>query len=125
MMNQTSTPTVIYKLLSRNEWREAKAAGVYVGSADDLRDGFIHFSTAEQVKATFAKYFSKRAEILLAEISVDALTAAHLKWEPSRGGDLFPHLYSDLALKAVTGIWSVAESPNDPPKWPDHIAGLA
>ncbi len=95
--------TMIYKILSASEWREAERDGCYRGSADDKRDGFIHFSTAEQTLGTYEKYFSGKRDLMLAAIDADALGDL-LKWEPSRGGALFPHLYSDLPLSAVR--WS-------------------
>lgn len=95
--------TTIFKILHADEWREATADNVYRGSPDDRRDGFIHFSTAEQAAGTYEKYFSDKADLILAAIDADALGSA-LKWEPSRGGALFPHLYGDLPLSAVR--WS-------------------
>ena len=101
----------IYKILNADEWREAQHAGIYRGSADDQRDGFIHFSTAEQTIGTYEKYFSDKPNLMLAAIEAEALGAA-LKWEPSRGGALFPHLYGDLSLSAVR--WArVLSSVND------------
>lgn len=85
----------IYKICPASAWREAERAGAYRGSLDDLRDGFIHFSTAEQVPGTLAKHFAGQSGLFLIAVEADALGEA-LKWEPSRGGDLFPHLYGDL-----------------------------
>jgi uncharacterized protein (DUF952 family) len=98
---------LIYKLSDGSAWRAAQAAGVYAGSTDDRRDGFIHFSTAEQVPATAAKYFSDVRDLVVAAIVADALGAA-LKWEPSRGGQLFPHLYGPLDMAAVDWTRAVA-----------------
>jgi uncharacterized protein (DUF952 family) len=101
----------IYKILSGDEWREAERGNVYRGSADDARDGFIHFSTAEQTPGTYEKYFAGKPDLMLVAIDAEALGNA-LKWEPSRGGALFPHLYGDLPLSAV--LWSrVLASVND------------
>jgi uncharacterized protein (DUF952 family) len=91
---------LIYKLCARTEWDAAITAGEYTGSADDARDGFIHFSTAEQVAATAAKYFAGRSDLVLVEIDAAQLGPA-LRFEPSRGGALFPHLYGILPLCAV------------------------
>jgi uncharacterized protein (DUF952 family) len=96
---------LIYKILSAEEWRAAQDVGAYRGSADDKRDGFIHFSTAEQTAGTYEKYFSGKPDLMLAAIDAAALGGA-LKWEPSRGGALFPHLYGELPLGAVK--WSRA-----------------
>ena len=95
--------STIYKICPAPAWREAERRGVFQGSADDRRDGFIHFSTAAQVPGTAAKHFAGQAGLLL--IAVDGLALGDaLRWEPSRGGELFPHLYGELGLGAVTGI---------------------
>jgi uncharacterized protein (DUF952 family) len=93
----------LYKICSSALWRAAERTGVFRGSADDLRDGFIHFSTADQVAETAAKHFAGQHDLLLISVDADTLGDA-LKWEPSRGGALFPHLYGDLALAAVTDV---------------------
>jgi uncharacterized protein (DUF952 family) len=93
----------IYKILAAADWREAERAGVFRGSPVDLRDGFIHFSTAEQVAETAAKHFTGERDLLLLRIAGDTL-GDQLKWEPSRGGALFPHLYGELALAAVIRV---------------------
>jgi uncharacterized protein (DUF952 family) len=95
--------TTIYKILAEDEWHAAERDGRYRGSADDARDGFIHFSTAEQTPGTYEKYFSGKTGLMLVAIDAAALGGS-LKWEPSRGGALFPHLYGDLPLSAVR--WS-------------------
>jgi uncharacterized protein (DUF952 family) len=101
----------IYKILDAEAWRQAERDNVYRGSADDARDGFIHFSTAEQTPGTYEKYFAGKPDLMLVAIDPEALGDA-LKWEPSRGGALFPHLYGDLPLSAV--LWSrVLASIND------------
>ena len=103
MLWQKPAMTTIYKILSADDWREAERSGRYRGSPDDKRDGFIHFSTDEQTLGTYEKYFSGKPGLMLAAIDADALGTA-LKWEPSRGGALFPHLYGELPLSAVR--WS-------------------
>ncbi len=90
----------IYKILPEAMWREAQRAGVFHGSEVDLRDGYIHFSTAEQAAETAAKHFSGQRDLVLLEVGADALGDA-LKWEPSRGGALFPHLYAPLDVTLV------------------------
>jgi uncharacterized protein (DUF952 family) len=93
----------LYKICTATQWREATREGVFRGSAHDIRDGFIHFSTAEQVAETAARHFAGQDDLLL--IAVDGATLGKaLKWEPSRGGALFPHLYGALALAAVRRI---------------------
>jgi uncharacterized protein (DUF952 family) len=93
----------IYKICSASAWREAERQGVYRGSADDARDGFIHFSCAPQVAETAKKHFSGQTGLFLVEVDADVLGDA-LRWEPSRNGELFPHLYGELDLGAVTGV---------------------
>jgi uncharacterized protein (DUF952 family) len=103
-------PTV-YKILPAALWREAERAGCLRGSADDRRDGFIHFSTAAQVEETAARHFAGIADLLL--LSVDATHLGdRLKWEPSRGGALFPHFYGDLDLAAVTKVEPLPLAPD-------------
>jgi uncharacterized protein (DUF952 family) len=93
----------IYKICPASAWREAEQQGVYRGSADDERDGFIHFSTLSQVAETANRHFFGQTGLLLIEIDVDALGEA-LRWERSRDGELFPHLYGELGLEAVTAV---------------------
>jgi uncharacterized protein (DUF952 family) len=95
--------TLIYKLVSRADWDAAKATGVFNGAEIDIADGFIHFSTAEQVEETASKYFAGRTDLLLVAVDAAALGEA-LKWETSRGGALFPHLYAPLALESVARV---------------------
>jgi uncharacterized protein (DUF952 family) len=96
-------PTTIYKICEAAIWREAERGGVFPGAGVVKRDGFIHFSTAGQVRETAAKHFAGATNLMLVAVDADALAGA-LKWEVSRGGDLFPHLYGDLPLAAV--LWA-------------------
>jgi uncharacterized protein (DUF952 family) len=93
---------IIYKICEAELWRQTERAGVFRGGSADIRDGFIHFSCASQVRATAAKHFLGVADLVLIAIDADALGNA-LKWEASRGGELFPHLYGELPLNAV--LW--------------------
>ena len=95
--------TTIYKICPAALWREAERAGIFRGSEVDLRDGFIHFSTAAQAVETAAKHFAGQSDLVLVLIN-SATLGDKLKWEPSRGGALFPHLYGELDLGAVTGV---------------------
>lgn len=104
--------TTIYKICERAAWRDAETAGVYGGSDADRRDGFIHFSTAAQLDGTAAKHFAGQTDLMLIAVKGDTLGAA-LKWEPSRGGELFPHLYGELSLHSVNWVKAL----------PDEIAG--
>ena len=93
----------IYKICPASAWREAERQGVYRGSAHDARDGFIHFSSATQVAETAKKHFFGQIGLFLIAVDADALGDA-LRWEVSRGGELFPHLYGELDLGAVTAV---------------------
>lgn len=93
----------IYKICSASAWREAERQGVYRGSADDLRDGFIHFSTAAQVPETARKHFLGQTALFLVEVDEATLGKA-LRWERSRNDELFPHLYGELDLGAVIAV---------------------
>jgi len=94
---------VIYKICTRKEWDQAQALGHYPGSEVDRRDGFIHFSTGEQVPETAQRHFAQQVDLVLVAVDPTALGPA-LRWEPSRRGALFPHLYGDLPLSAVVGV---------------------
>jgi uncharacterized protein (DUF952 family) len=94
---------IIYKICSEAMWQEAQHAGVLHGAEVDRRDGFIHFSTAAQVRETAARHFAAAGDLILVAVAADAL-GADLRWEPSRGGDLFPHLYATLPIAAV--LWA-------------------
>jgi uncharacterized protein (DUF952 family) len=95
--------TLIYKISPRAAWRQAEAAGAFSGAPVDAADGYIHFSTAAQARETAAKHFAGQADLVLAAVDSAELGAA-LRWEPSRGGDLFPHLYAPLAMSAVRWV---------------------
>lgn len=93
----------IYKICDRALWQEAERQSVFRGAPVDAQDGFIHFSTAGQVAETAARHFAGTADLVLIAVEVGHLGPA-LKWEPSRGGALFPHLYGPLPLEAV--VWT-------------------
>jgi uncharacterized protein (DUF952 family) len=95
--------STIYKICGTSEWRAAERAGCFRGAAVDLRDGFIHFSSAAQVGETAARHFAGAGDLILVAVDAEALDGA-LKWEVSRGGDLFPHLYGVLPLAAVRWV---------------------
>lgn len=104
-------PVMIYKLLPTADWRAAQATGAYPGSEVDLADGFVHFSTAEQVAETAARHFAGQSGLTMLTVDGDRLGEA-LRFESSRGGALFPHLYGPLPVAAVIGL---AELPADLP----------
>jgi uncharacterized protein (DUF952 family) len=94
---------IVYKIVATEEWAAAETAGAFTGASVDRADGFIHFSTAEQAPETAAKWFAGRGDLTLAAIDAEAL-GDDLRWEPSRGGALFPHLYTALPMSVV--VWS-------------------
>jgi uncharacterized protein (DUF952 family) len=93
---------LIYKIFRRTEWDAFRATGHSAGAPVDRADGFIHLSTAAQVAETAARHFADESDLVLVAVAAEALGDA-LKWEPSRGGQLFPHLYRDLRLSDV--VW--------------------
>jgi uncharacterized protein (DUF952 family) len=93
--------TLIFKIVHSSEWRDAGAE--YAGSAKDRADGFLHFSSAEQLAGTLARYYADADDLVLVAVDSDALGAA-LKYEPSRDGALFPHLYAPLPVLAVQWV---------------------
>ena len=94
---------IVYKIVATEEWAAAETAGAFTGAAIDRADGFIHFSTAEQAPETAAEWFAGRGDLTLSAIDAKAL-GDDLRWEPSRGGALFPHLYRALPMSVV--VWS-------------------
>ena len=93
----------IYKICPRTLWREAEKAGRFDGAPVDLADGFVHFSSAAQVRETAARYFAGASDLLLIAVDPEAL-GEKLRWEPSRDGALFPHLYGSLSMSAARGV---------------------
>jgi len=98
-----ATGTLIYKICKRADWQEAERTGALAGSADDRRDGFIHFSTGEQLRETALRHFAGAGDLMI--LAADpARFGDALRWERSRGGKLFPHLYGPLAADAI--VWA-------------------
>ena len=95
--------TTIYKICETAQWAEAERNREFRGSAVDFADGYIHFSTATQVAGTAAKHFAGMSGLVLVAVWAEELGGA-LKWETSRGGELFPHLYGVLPLTAVRWV---------------------
>jgi uncharacterized protein (DUF952 family) len=102
MTTVQTMPHRVFKICSIAEWSAAITHGAFVGSSDDQRDGYIHLSTAAQAAETATKYFSHRNDLLLIAFATPQL-GAQLRWEPSRGGALFPHLYAVLPTAAALG----------------------
>lgn len=113
--------TLVYKILSRDEWDAAKVAGRFDGSAVDLADGFIHLSAADQAQETAAKYFAGQRDLVLLGVEAERL-GADLKWEASRGGALFPHLYRPLLATEVLTEADLDLDADGVPQLGDHLA---
>ncbi len=102
---------LIYHMCRRAEWTAAEATGSYPGSSQDAADGFIHFSTAEQIRESARKHRAGQSDLVLVTVEAAKLGPA-LKWEPSRGGALFPHLYGALPLQAVVAVQPLPLGPD-------------
>ena len=99
----------IYKICETALWQEAEKTGVFTGAGIDIQDGYIHFSTAAQSAETLALHFTGKEGLSFVEVDTSTLD---IKWEASRGGQLFPHLYAPLPLSAVTNHWQLALDTN-------------
>jgi uncharacterized protein (DUF952 family) len=102
---------LIYKILRQDEWAALQSRGETAGAPIDEADGYIHFSTAEQLRETLDKHFAGAEGLVLAALEADALGEA-LKWEPSRGGALFPHLYGPLRRADILWVQPVPLTPD-------------
>ena len=107
--------SLVYKILPKAAWDEAVARGRFDGSAIDVSDGYIHFSTAAQAQETAAKHFHGHAGLVVVAVEATDLGAA-LRWEPSRGGQLFPHLYGPLDPVLARGVTDASLGPNGVPQ---------
>ena len=115
---------LIYTLVRAADWRDAQAAGAYRGSADDARDGYLHFSTAAQLRATAARHRAGVADLWLLEADAATLGAA-LRWEAASGSSrpgLFPHLYGPLPLAAIRRALPVPLGTDGVHRFPDDVA---
>lgn len=110
----------IYRIATLADWNAAVASGHYEGSADDRRDGFLHFSTRAQVRGTFEKHYAGKGDLVILTIDPAKLPKP-LIWEPSRGGALFPHLYDVLPVSAVTEITFLGQALDGAPVLPDFF----
>jgi len=111
---------MIYKIVRKAEWQEAERMGVFTGSPDDKRDGFIHLSSAAQVRATCEIHFAGERDLLLVAIDADGL-GPWLKWELSRKGQKFPHLYTSLNLSDVGWVCVIETGADRRPSFPPEI----
>lgn len=105
-MSDTPHPAVAYKILTAEQWNVLSREGMFAGAPVDLADGYVHMSTAGQVRETLDKHFAGQSGLAIATVDLSALGDA-VKWEESRGGALFPHLYAALPLAAVTACGPV------------------
>ena len=105
----------IYKICKIQEWQIACTQGIYSGSRVDLKDGFIHFSTKSQLRATAQKHFHGLKDLILIELDSTHLP---LTWEPSREGELFPHLYQDLPVSGLEKTWLLMLDEDNMPMLP-------
>ena len=111
---------LIYKIVDAALWRQAEARGLFEGAPVDREDGFIHFSTGGQVRETAARHFAGRADLLLVAVDADRLGSA-LRWEPSRGDALFPHLYAPLHCSDVARIEPLRLGPDGEHVFPQDM----
>ena len=111
----------IYKIFRAAEWQALVRDGSTAGAPVDLADGFIHFSTAEQAAETAARHFAGAAGLVLAAVEAEALGAT-LRWEPSRGGALFPHLYRPLTLSEIAQHWPLPLGQDGRHEFPEGLA---
>tara|TARA_X000000368_G_C22859716_1_gene635959 strand:+ start:360 stop:704 length:345 start_codon:yes stop_codon:yes gene_type:complete len=95
----------IYKILNKEDLKKAKSNGAYLGSSKDIEDGYIHFSSQEQVEGTLKKYYSDEKNLIL--LKVETLNLDHLVWEQASDGNFFPHLYSSLDLTNVVDEYEI------------------
>lgn len=111
----------IYKVCPETLWRDAEKAGHFKGAPVDLQDGYIHFSTVAQLAETLRRHFAGQSGLLLIEIEAERL-GEMLRWEPSRGGALFPHLYGDLDVAAVTRVETLPVGADGQHRLPARLA---
>lgn len=111
-------PDCIYKVFTRDQWGDAQANLLFTGAPVDLADGFIHFSTAAQVEETVAKHFRGQTNLILATFNASDFGDA-LKWEVSRGGDLFPHLYDKLDITKCVSSYELEDAADGSHRFPE------
>jgi len=113
-------PEFIYKIATFEDWDEALERGTFDGAEIDLKDGYIHFSTAEQVRETAARHFAGQEGLFLVKVATSPM-ARHYKMEASRGGALFPHLYAKLPVDNAVEWQELELDENDKHVFPDSI----
>lgn len=111
------TDLFAYKLLTQDQWKDWKEAGTFTGAPVDLADGYIHLSTRDQARETAEKWFTDTDPLMLVMIDLPALGDT-VRWEPSRGGALFPHVYGTIPMSAVSGNSKLRLQNNGKHDWP-------
>ncbi|MEM9725309.1 MAG: DUF952 domain-containing protein [Pseudomonadota bacterium] len=111
---------LIFKIVTDAQWREAEATGEFKGAPIDLQDGYLHFSTGPQCRETAALYFADQSDLLLVAVEADGLGEA-LRWEASRGGALFPHLFRTLQLSEVAWVAPLPLGADGAHQFPDRF----
>jgi len=117
----TASRQFVFKVASRAAWEDACREGAFAGSADDLRDGFIHLSLFEQLPGTLAKHFRGQDDLVLVQFETLDL-GEKLRWEPSRGGEEFPHLYALLPTARALAVHPLRLGADDVPELPPGLA---
>ena len=115
-----TNPQIVFKVAPRTLWEQACQEGVFCGSDVDRRDGFIHLSAPHQLVGTLTKHFAGQTDLLLISFNTEALGDA-LRWEPSRGGELFPHLYADLPTSAADKVHALSFDSAGAPILPESV----
>ena len=117
----TTARQFVFKVVPRPAWEDACRSGVFIGSADDVRDGYIHLSTREQIAGTLAKHFRGQHDLVLIQFETHVLGAT-LRWEVSRGGDYFPHLYAALPTASARAVFALPLGADGVPMLPKEFA---
>lgn len=99
--NDEARSSRVYKILSKPQWEDWQVKGTFKGAGIDIADGYIHLSTIDQASETYEKYFSGQTDLVLVEVDLERIGSGSIRWEPSRGGQLFPHVYGEIPLIAV------------------------
>ena len=113
-------PEYIYKIATKTQWEDAVEKGIFEGAPIDLSDGYIHFSTASQARETAAKHFHGQTNLKLVKVPTNVL-GDDLKWEVSRGGDLFPHLYANLKTADAISVLDLTEDETGGHIFPEEL----
>ena len=111
---------IIYKIMTHDQWQSFEQNGFFEGALVDLEDGYIHFSTASQLSETLSRHFHGQTNLMLVSVEIVQL-GNDLRYEPSRGGDLFPHLYAPLPVGAVREITPLPLGPDGCHQFPDRV----